>query len=41
MSQPPEMTIDPSKRYEVTISTDRGVMVLDLDPQLAGQQFDH
>jgi cyclophilin family peptidyl-prolyl cis-trans isomerase len=29
------MTIDLDKRYEVTINTNRGTMVLDLDPKLA------
>jgi peptidyl-prolyl cis-trans isomerase B (cyclophilin B) len=35
MAQQPPMAIDTSKRYQVTISTDRGAMVLDLDPTLA------
>ena len=35
MAKPPEQQIDESKLYRVTITTDRGVMVLDLDPQLA------
>ena len=32
---PPEPQIDESKLYRVTITTDRGVMVADLDPSLA------
>jgi peptidyl-prolyl cis-trans isomerase B (cyclophilin B) len=35
MAQPPAKEIDESKRYRATVTTDRGVMVLDLDPQLA------
>ena len=35
MANPPEMEIDTSARYEVTIETDRGTIVLDLDPALA------
>jgi peptidyl-prolyl cis-trans isomerase B (cyclophilin B) len=33
--QPPEYQIDGSKIYRVTIATDRGDIVMDLDPQLA------
>lgn len=33
--QKPEMTIDESKIYEVTINTNRGTIVMDLDPELA------
>ncbi len=33
--QRPEMTIDESKIYEVTINTNRGTIVMDLDPELA------
>ena len=35
MTPPPDMDIDLDKRYEVTINTNRGSMVLDLDPKLA------
>ena len=35
MAQPPAKEIDESKFYRATITTDRGVMVLDLDPKLA------
>lgn len=35
MAQPPATEIDESKVYRVTITTDRGAMVMDLDPQLA------
>ena len=37
MAQPPAMTIDPEKIYRVTITTDRGGIVMDLDPGLAPQ----
>ncbi|HLF40640.1 MAG TPA: peptidylprolyl isomerase [Acidimicrobiia bacterium] len=37
MAQPPAMTIDPEKIYHVTITTDRGDIVMDLDPGLAPQ----
>ena len=37
MAQPPAMSIDPDKMYQVTISTDRGDIVMDLDPGLAPQ----
>ena len=33
--KPPEHEIDDSKIYRVTITTDRGPIVMDLDPQLA------
>jgi len=33
--QPPESQIDDSKMYRVTITTDRGPIVMELDPQLA------
>jgi peptidyl-prolyl cis-trans isomerase B (cyclophilin B) len=33
--EPPEYQIDGSKVYRVTITTDRGPIVMDLDPQLA------
>jgi cyclophilin family peptidyl-prolyl cis-trans isomerase len=35
MPNPPEPQIDNSKIYTVTITTDRGAIVMDLDPQLA------
>jgi len=35
MAAPPEAHIDPSQIYRTTITTDRGKIVMDLDPQLA------
>ncbi len=35
MAQPPATEIDASKLYRATVTTDRGVMVMDLDPKLA------
>ena len=35
MAQPPEQQTDSDKMYRVTITTDRGPIVMDLDPQLA------
>jgi cyclophilin family peptidyl-prolyl cis-trans isomerase len=35
MAQPPAKEIDESKVYRAMVTTDRGVMVLDLDPKLA------
>jgi len=35
MAQPPANEIDPSKIYRATVTTGRGVMVMDLDPKLA------
>ena len=35
MAQPPESQTDPNKLYRTTITTDRGKIVMDLDPQLA------
>ncbi len=35
MSKQPEPQTDESKMYRVTITTDRGAIVMDLDPQLA------
>jgi cyclophilin family peptidyl-prolyl cis-trans isomerase len=35
VAQPPETQIDESKIYRATITTDRGTIVMDLDPQLA------
>ncbi|HLY65380.1 MAG TPA: hypothetical protein VKU60_07595, partial [Chloroflexota bacterium] len=34
-SSPPPMTIDTSRHYTATIDTEKGTIVLDLDPQLA------
>jgi peptidyl-prolyl cis-trans isomerase B (cyclophilin B) len=36
-----EQVIDPSRRYEATISTDKGDIVLDLDPQRAPKSVDN
>ena len=35
MAQPPAHEIDDTKIYRATVTTDRGVMVMDLDPRLA------
>jgi len=35
MANPPDMQIDESTVYHVTIATDRGDIVMDLDPRLA------
>ncbi len=35
MTAPPEHQIDNAKMYRATITTDRGAIVMDLDPQLA------
>ncbi|MCZ7534956.1 MAG: peptidylprolyl isomerase [Acidimicrobiia bacterium] len=35
MSQPPQWRIDESKIYRATITTERGAIVMDLDPHLA------
>jgi peptidyl-prolyl cis-trans isomerase B (cyclophilin B) len=35
MAKPPQPQTDASKIYRVTITTDRGAIVMDLDPQLA------
>jgi peptidyl-prolyl cis-trans isomerase B (cyclophilin B) len=35
MAQPPAHEIDDAKVYRATVTTDRGVMVMDLDPRLA------
>ena len=35
MAQPPDMQIDETTVYRVTIATDRGPIVMDLDPRLA------
>ena len=41
MAQPPEYEIDDTKVYRATITTDRGTMVADLDPQLAPNTVNH
>ena len=38
---PPDMTIDTELLYSVTIATDRGDLVLELDPQLAPATVNH
>ena len=35
MADPPDHEIDDNTTYEVTIATDKGDIVLELDPQLA------
>ena len=35
MAKPPAMEIDESSIYDVTITTDRGAIVMELDPKLA------
>ena len=35
MAQPPAFEIDPEKVYRTTITTNRGTIVMDLDPKLA------
>ncbi len=41
MAQPPEMATDPDTIYEVTLDTDRGEIVMDLDPRLAPVTVNH
>ena len=41
MAQPPPFEIDTEKIYRVTITTDRGQIVADLDPQLAPNSVNH
>jgi len=41
MAQPPAFDIDTDKIYRVTITTDRGQIVTDLDPQLAPNSVNH
>jgi peptidyl-prolyl cis-trans isomerase B (cyclophilin B) len=41
MAQPPTMEIDTSRHYEVTLDTDQGTIVLDLDPALAPTTVNH
>jgi peptidyl-prolyl cis-trans isomerase B (cyclophilin B) len=41
MAQPPAMQIDTDTIYQVTIETDRGTIVMELDPQLAPNSVNH
>ena len=41
MAAPPDMQIDLDRHYEVTIDTDRGRIVMDLDPALAPTTVNH
>jgi cyclophilin family peptidyl-prolyl cis-trans isomerase len=41
MAQPPEMQIDETTVYRATIATDRGPIVMDLDPRLAPRSVNH
>ncbi len=41
MAQPPAFQIDTDAVYRATISTDRGTIVADLDPQLAPNTVNH
>ncbi|MDQ6696714.1 MAG: peptidylprolyl isomerase [Actinomycetota bacterium] len=41
MAQPPQMETDASTIYEVTLDTDRGSIVMDLDPRLAPVTVNH
>jgi peptidyl-prolyl cis-trans isomerase B (cyclophilin B) len=41
MAQPPAYEIDDAKIYRATITTDRGTIVADLDPQLAPNSVNH
>ena len=41
MAQPPAFEIDSEKTYRVTITTDRGAIVADLDPKLAPNTVNH
>jgi cyclophilin family peptidyl-prolyl cis-trans isomerase len=41
MAQPPAFDIDTEKIYRVTITTDRGQIVADLDPKLAPNSVNH
>ena len=41
MAQPPAYEIDDSKIYRATITTDRGTIVVDLDPKLAPNTVNH
>ncbi len=41
MAKPPDMQIDTSTTYEVTLDTDRGAIVMELDPALAPTTVNH
>jgi cyclophilin family peptidyl-prolyl cis-trans isomerase len=41
MAQPPAMQIDEDTIYQVTIETDRGPIVMELDPKLAPNTVNH
>lgn len=41
MAKPPEMQINTDTVYEVTVDTDRGTIVMDLDPKLAPTTVNH
>ncbi len=41
MAQPPAYEIDDSKVYRATITTDRGSIVMELDPKLAPNTVNH
>ena len=41
MAQPPAYEIDDSKVYKATITTDRGAIVMELDPKLAPNTVNH
>ena len=41
MAQPPPMQIDTGKIFQVTIETDRGPIVMELDPGLAPNSVNH
>jgi len=41
MASAPPMSIDTDKLFDVTITTDRGTIVLELDPQLAPTTVNH
>src|SRR6476469_6636762 len=41
MAQPPEMATDSNTIYEVTLDTDRGSIVMELDPRLAPVTVNH
>jgi cyclophilin family peptidyl-prolyl cis-trans isomerase len=41
MAKPPDMQIDLETIYQVTIETDRGPIVMELDPKLAPKSVNH
>jgi len=41
MAQPPAMQIDEDTIYQITIETDRGPIVMELDPNLAPRSVNH